>query len=158
MKEKISNETRKAIYHRDNYACVLCDDNRRLQIHHCIKRSQGGTNEPENLVTLCATCHALAHNIRLAGVDYPMDAAEIGQAIVEYLADYYAGNWYPWEEGKGPMDEPKKEPKKKQKNRPFDWAEEAPELAYEEDEREIITFHEYDSRPFDPDEWKPPVA
>lgn len=27
-------------------------------LSHKIKRSQGGTNDPENLETLCAECHA----------------------------------------------------------------------------------------------------
>ena len=50
---RISNETRKAVYRRDGYRCALCDDTRGLQIHHVVLRSQGGTNLPQNLITLC---------------------------------------------------------------------------------------------------------
>ena len=47
----IPNSVRKAIYKRDGYRCALCDSNRGLQIHHVMKRSQGGSNSPHNLIT-----------------------------------------------------------------------------------------------------------
>lgn len=39
--------------------CFICgDDHRnRLQTHHVVPRRHGGTDNPENLVTLCASCH-----------------------------------------------------------------------------------------------------
>ena len=49
----IPNSVRKAIYKRDGYRCALCDSNRGLQIHHVMKRSQGGSDSPHNLITLC---------------------------------------------------------------------------------------------------------
>ena len=57
---KISNDIRKAIYRRDGFMCAVCGDNRRLQIHHIQKRSQGGGDDQFNLITLCDKCHALA--------------------------------------------------------------------------------------------------
>ena len=33
-----------------------------LETHHVIWRSQGGGDSPENLLTLCAKCHAKVHN------------------------------------------------------------------------------------------------
>ena len=62
---KISNETRKQVYRRDGYRCALCDSTKYLQVHHCIKRSRGGTNSIQNLICLCADCHALAHGTNL---------------------------------------------------------------------------------------------
>lgn len=53
LSAKISNDVRKAVYCRDHYQCVLCDYDRGLQIHHVVTRGQGGTNYPQNLVTLC---------------------------------------------------------------------------------------------------------
>ncbi len=98
----ISNSTRKAVYRRDGYRCALCDSTKYLQIHHAVKRSLGGSNRPENLITLCADCHALAHGMNLRDVvDMDQDAME--QAITEYLADYYTSRtgepWDPLEEG-----------------------------------------------------------
>ena len=90
----ITNETRKAIYRRDGYRCALCDCTTGLQIHHYLRRGDGGSNSPHNLITLCATCHAQVHGHLL--VDGGWSAEDVEQAAVEYLADYYAGEWNPW--------------------------------------------------------------
>ena len=89
----LSKKTRRAVYARDGYACALCDSTKYLQVHHCVKRSQGGTDSIQNLICLCADCHALAHGIDLRGVE--MTQADMEQAITEYQADYYAADWKP---------------------------------------------------------------
>ena len=94
---KISNDMRKAVYRRDGYQCAVCGDNRRLQIHHIQKRSQGGGNEQMNLITLCDKCHALAHGINLA--DIPFTKEDVEQVIVEYMADLYADLGFRWPDG-----------------------------------------------------------
>ena len=94
----ITNKTRKAVYARDGYRCALCDDTRGIQTHHAIKRSQGGTDYPHNLITLCWRCHAIAHGTRLAECR-DITADHIEQACIEYLADHYAEQgliWSPW--------------------------------------------------------------
>ena len=94
---KLTNAQRKAIYRRDGYQCALCGSTRHLQIHHYIPRGKGGRDIPQNLITLCSDCHALVHGFNAH--DYPdMTPESVEQAIVEYLADYYAPDWYPWEE------------------------------------------------------------
>ena len=35
---------------------------RATQTHHIRRRSQGGTNEPHNLLATCANCHTWVHN------------------------------------------------------------------------------------------------
>ncbi len=94
LSANISKKTRWAVYRRDGYRCALCDSTKYLQIHHCVKRSQGGTDSPHNLICLCADCHALAHGMNIRDV-VDMDQETINQAIIEYLADYYAGEWEP---------------------------------------------------------------
>lgn len=91
---KIPNDVRRAIYKRDGYQCALCSCGRFLQVHHYIPRGQGGGNNHHNLITLCSTCHAQAHECL---VDEWMEPNFTEQAIVEYLADYYAPDWYPYE-------------------------------------------------------------
>lgn len=96
----IPNATRKAVYRRDGYRCALCDDTRALQIHHAVLRSQGGTDYPHNLITLCWRCHAIVHGTRLAELP-DLQPCEVAQACVEYLADLYAEEgylWSPWDE------------------------------------------------------------
>lgn len=54
---------RKAVLHRDNYTCQCCGKkNCQLQTHHIIFRSRGGTDDENNMITLCKECHADVHN------------------------------------------------------------------------------------------------
>lgn len=99
MNANIPNSTRKAVYRRDGYRCALCDDTRGIQIHHIVHRSQGGSDEAMNLITLCWRCHAAVHGTRLP--DRPgLDEVDYEQAMVEYISDLYAEMgivWCPWE-------------------------------------------------------------
>jgi 5-methylcytosine-specific restriction endonuclease McrA len=49
---------------RDGHCCQKClgkkKDNK-LHVHHIVFRSNGGTNSPDNLITLCKTCHDNLH-------------------------------------------------------------------------------------------------
>ena len=51
---------------RDGHRCVRCgaaeSEDAPLEVHHIVPLSSGGTNELENLVTLCAACHKQAHS------------------------------------------------------------------------------------------------
>ena len=53
---------REAILHRDNYTCQCCGKkNCRLEVHHIKFKSNGGTDDEENLITLCENCHKGVH-------------------------------------------------------------------------------------------------
>ena len=53
---------REAILHRDNYTCQCCGKkNCRLEVHHIKFKSNGGTDDEENLITLCEDCHKGVH-------------------------------------------------------------------------------------------------
>ncbi|MGV8121579.1 MAG: HNH endonuclease [Candidatus Xenobiia bacterium LiM19] len=55
-----------AILKRDRFRCQVpgCNCRRNLHIHHIIPRSQGGSDEPENKLTLCEKHHLrLLHNL-----------------------------------------------------------------------------------------------
>ena len=53
---------RKAVLHRDNYTCQCCGKrNCRLEVHHIKFRRDGGTDDEENLITLCEDCHKGVH-------------------------------------------------------------------------------------------------
>ena len=57
---------KEAIRNRDNYTCQCCGKkNIRLEVHHIIYRSNDGTNDENNLITLCEKCHNKVHNEKL---------------------------------------------------------------------------------------------
>jgi 5-methylcytosine-specific restriction endonuclease McrA len=49
---------------RDNWRCQICGSRNNLQVHHQELRSQQGSDEDFNLITLCAGCHAQLHGSR----------------------------------------------------------------------------------------------
>ena len=56
--------TREYILYRDGHECRLCGGKRKdsvLEVHHKVRRIDGGSDRPENLITLCSTCHDLLH-------------------------------------------------------------------------------------------------
>lgn len=59
-REAIPPKLRTLIYRRDGYACVLCglDDVLRLTIDHRIPVDLGGSNDSDNLRTLCKSCNS----------------------------------------------------------------------------------------------------
>jgi 5-methylcytosine-specific restriction endonuclease McrA len=59
----IPPKTRRLVLARDRHRCQTpgCRHTHFLEIHHILPRARGGTNDPENLTTLCSACHALVH-------------------------------------------------------------------------------------------------
>jgi len=54
---------REAVLYRDNYTCQYCGKKHiKLEVHHIIYRSRGGTDNENNLITLCEDCHKAVHN------------------------------------------------------------------------------------------------
>ena len=57
--------TKAMVLNRDNYTCQYCKGKHKdskLEVHHIIFRSQGGSDEESNLITLCNSCHTNLHN------------------------------------------------------------------------------------------------
>ncbi|EFH89494.1 RNA-guided endonuclease IscB [Ktedonobacter racemifer] len=56
--------TRAFVLTRDDYTCQQCtgaSKDQQLEVHHLVFRSQNGSDEETNLVTLCKTCHDSLH-------------------------------------------------------------------------------------------------
>ena len=50
-------EIRNIVLERDHNKCQICNSRNNLHIHHIVKRRNGGSHDPDNLITLCASCH-----------------------------------------------------------------------------------------------------
>ena len=65
--QKDSWNTREYVLHRDNHTCQACHGKSKdpiLETHHIISRQIGG-DAPDNLLTLCQTCHDKVSNGKL---------------------------------------------------------------------------------------------
>lgn len=57
--------TKAYVLDRDKYTCQNCkgkSKDKKLEVHHIVFRKDGGSDEQENLITLCKTCHDSLHN------------------------------------------------------------------------------------------------
>lgn len=63
---------RAQIIERDNKRCLKCGRSTDLEVHHIHGILYGGTDEPENLATLCHVCH-LEWDVCESGLNLPFD-------------------------------------------------------------------------------------
>ena len=54
----VSNLLREQVFIRDNNSCLKCDAVNNLSIDHIVPLAKGGTNEIDNLQTLCGKCNS----------------------------------------------------------------------------------------------------
>ena len=52
---------RQQVLRRDGWRCQACGMMSNLEVHHKQFRSHSGHDSEENLITLCAACHAVIH-------------------------------------------------------------------------------------------------
>lgn len=64
------SEIRKAALARDGHRCQIpgCISEANLTIHHIVPKSDGGSNDISNLVTLCEGCHRDIHRFGLGAM------------------------------------------------------------------------------------------
>jgi 5-methylcytosine-specific restriction endonuclease McrA len=52
---------RQQILRRDGWRCQSCGTMTNLEVHHQEFRSHSGSDSEDNLIALCAACHARVH-------------------------------------------------------------------------------------------------
>jgi len=59
----IPTRVRREVLARDQHRCQApeCGRTQFLEVHHILPRKEGGANKPDNLVTLCGSCHRFIH-------------------------------------------------------------------------------------------------
>jgi 5-methylcytosine-specific restriction endonuclease McrA len=62
---KVYKELRNQVLARDGWRCQSCGSPKNLQVHHLRPRSKLGDDVAQNLISLCASCHARRHGSRL---------------------------------------------------------------------------------------------
>lgn len=66
---QLSHWTRMSVLRRDRYQCVFCGHGGRLEVDHIIPWSAGGSDDPDNLRTLCHRCNQTRSNFRVPADD-----------------------------------------------------------------------------------------
>ena len=56
------DKLRQQILRRDGWRCQSCGAMSNLEVHHKEFRSHSGDDLEQNLITLCAACHAAVHH------------------------------------------------------------------------------------------------
>jgi len=83
---------REKVLWRDGYKCQRpkCKSKDRLQAHHIVFRTHGGSNAPSNGITLCQKCHEELHDGKWILKKKPK--------MFKYPAHLQQGKWYLWDE------------------------------------------------------------
>lgn len=94
--DDIPPNVRAVVMARARYACEArlgpsCDIDYAIELHHRLRRSQGGTHTAANLVALCRPCHRSVHN-------HPAASFEVG-LLVHRFAPEPTLAWTPPEGG-----------------------------------------------------------
>ena len=80
----ISPRVKKIVYARDNGLCILCGSPG-APVAHYISRGQSGLGIPENIVTLCQTCHTA------------YDQSTQRETLRNTIADYLRSKYVDWD-------------------------------------------------------------
>jgi len=81
--------TREYVLHRDNHLCQHCKGKSKdkiLQVHHIRGRKKGATDRPEELITVCETCHEKHHEGKITIAVKPIKTfkAETFMTVVKW--------------------------------------------------------------------------
>jgi 5-methylcytosine-specific restriction endonuclease McrA len=87
----IPPRVRREVLARDKHRCQApgCGRTRFLEVHHIQSRSQGASNNKENLTTLCACCHRLWHEKGIRVRETPPRYAAPNPKVVKAPPDHW---------------------------------------------------------------------
>lgn len=86
----ISKYTRRKLEQAWNYECAICGANDYLEAHHIIPREKGGSDDYDNLILLCACCHAGVHKRVYNASNYRQNTSIDYEAAKPILEAYFA--------------------------------------------------------------------
>lgn len=86
----ISKATRRKLEITWNYQCAVCSKTDYLEMHHIIPRAEGGTDDYDNLILLCAECHAAIHKRAYNKERYKHNTSIEYEKAIPILDDYFA--------------------------------------------------------------------
>ena len=76
---------RETILLRDRYKCKICQSKENLTVHHRVPRADGGSDEADNLETVCEKCHNIVE------LEYKNESRTINSKSASKTDD-----WHEW--------------------------------------------------------------
>lgn len=83
----LTKKQRKSIFCRDENRCIKCHRCTDLHVHHIRAKVFGGTDENENLITLCVACHEEWHAVETVA-DFPFEEWLETPSLIAFF-DFY---------------------------------------------------------------------
>ena len=101
-RQPIPRKLRHEVFKRDGYRCRECGaskDDTSLEIDHIVPVAKGGTNDIDNLQTLCRECNSMKHIDEWIGGETDLEVAKNELNIVKnqtFNKDEIHNNYYVW--------------------------------------------------------------
>ena len=86
----ITKATRRKIELFWDNKCAICGNNDYLEIHHITPKEAGGNDEYDNLILLCACCHAAIHKRAYNAAKMNVNTSIDYESAIPILDAYFA--------------------------------------------------------------------
>ena len=86
----VSKATKRKVAEFWNHQCAICGNKDFLEYHHLTEKSKGGTDDHDNLILLCACCHAAIHHRAYDANKYQQHTSIDYESAKPVLAAYFA--------------------------------------------------------------------
>lgn len=83
---------RQDVLERDGHQCRYCGHEENIDVHHIKHVRNGGEHEEENLITLCRSCHKIAHSIVPDG-ENPVEVLSEEGIPTEFVGSQRVSRW-----------------------------------------------------------------
>ena len=90
--KELSKRTITKILNRANKGCSICGWNESTcDIHHIIEKSNGGTDEHNNLIIVCPNCHRIIHTTDKYSIQF-LQNLSMEKQFIDWKNYYYPSN------------------------------------------------------------------
>lgn len=86
----ITKATKRKIENAWNGACASCHSKEFLEFHHIIPKAKGGSDDYDNIILLCACCHAGIHKRAYNAANYRQKTSIDYEVALPILRAYFA--------------------------------------------------------------------
>lgn len=86
----ILKSTKRKILTLWNNKCSVCGKNDFLEFHHIILKSSGGSDDYDNIILLCASCHAKIHKREFNPENYHLNTSIDYESAIPILEAYFS--------------------------------------------------------------------